>query len=82
MSSSYDNDPRVTDMGGMWEIHELGGVSGTVVARDGGWAADVDGAPDSGLHIWPTANDAIESMIGAPLPPPNPGDALREIENM
>ena len=68
--SGYDNDARVTVVGDQWEIDgpdsDTGSpVSGAVVPSDGGFKAWFDGMPGSPQMVWPTADAAIRSMIGA-----------------
>jgi hypothetical protein len=70
--SAYDNDPRVAVVGDQWEIDGLDSdsgspVCGAVIPSDGGgFKAWFGGAAGSPQLVWPTADAAIRSMIGAP----------------
>ena len=68
--SAYDNDPRVTrashDFFCVVCPADFGTVGATVFPNreDGGWAAQVEGGHR--LTTFPTADEAIRSLIGDP----------------
>lgn len=80
MTSVYDTDPRVSDMGGLWEIHGFGRMFGSVVRTGSGY----DAYPDDGRtqQTFATRDEAFEYVAGPPMEAPAPGAGLRELESI